>query len=315
MQYFTDSDIRLNKPTAITIGKFDGLHLGHQQLIQNIKTYASNNHLFSAVLSFYPHPGQVFNAGGEHKLILSRDEKIRVLETFGVDMYIEYPFTEDFFGMEPNFFVEEILVNRLKCKYLTVGTGYCFGKQKKGTIKLLETLACQHDITLEIIPDVIYKDNIVSSTLIKTLILSDEFVLPKKLMAKHYFVSGEVVLGKQIGRTIGTPTVNIYVDDNKLTPNDGVYTTYVYYKKNRYKSITNIGTNPTMANNGCRTIESHLLDFNEDIYGHTIEIEFLHKIRDEIKFCSIQELMHQIQKDKQIMENYFQNKILQGELV
>lgn len=314
MQYFTDSAIRLNNATAITIGKFDGFHLGHQQLIQNIKTYASNNHLSSVVLSFYPHPSQVFKTSGDHKLIFTKDEKRGVLESFGVDMYIEYPFTQDFFSMEPNFFVEEILVNRLNCKYLTVGAGYCFGKQKKGTIALLETLARQHDITLKVISDVIYKDDVVSSTLIKTLILDNKFNVSKKLMTKHYFVAGEVVLGRQIGRTIGIPTANIYADKSKLIPNDGVYITYVYYKENRYKSITNIGANPTV-NGDCRTIESHILDFNEEIYGHTIEIEFLFKVRDEIKFCSIQELKIQIQKDKQITVNYFKNKILQEELV
>lgn len=306
MRVLQSKYIEQDKYTAVTLGNFDGIHLGHQKLISTVKEYAEKCGLKTIVFSFYPHPKSFF-FGEDFYTIFTRYEKERLVEKMGVDELILYPFTAEFANMEPEDFAEYFF-DRMKCKVLVVGDDYCFGKNRRGDYNLLKSIGDKKGVDVIKISSINDNDIRISSTRIRECIKHRDFKEAYKLLGKSYFVSGNVVGGKRIGRKINFPTANIVTPDNKLLPPDGVYLTRTEHKGKIYNSITNVGKNPTVGGKH-KTVETYIFDFEQDIYGDEIIIRFYDFIRDECKFNSIDELKEQITKDKAKAIELFKQEI------
>lgn len=286
------TNIDQEQNTAVAIGNFDGFHSGHEELIKKIKNITDQK---SVIFSFYPHPKTVIT-GQMVKEIFTKNEKIELAKKIGIDIFIEYPFDLEFAKTTPEHFVYEILVRRLKCKTLVVGCDYKFGKNRNGDINSLEILCKKYNIDFFVLSDSLYNGKKISSSIIRDYIEDGRITEANKMLSKTFFITGKVIKGMQIGRTINFPTANILWEENKLIPQKGVYSTTIKIEGIIYKSITNIGTRPTV-NGSNISIETHILDFDEDIYHKEVVIYFEKKIRDEKKFSSLEDLKEQIAKD------------------
>ena len=292
--------------TVVTIGNFDGLHIGHKKLITTTKKYALDNNLKSVVITFNPHPLEVIKNAKPFYYIFSEKEKTLEIEKENIDFFIKYPFNKDFASITPDEFID-ILINKLNCKILVVGEDYCFGKNRTGNIDTLQNIGREKNIKVIKIPNIIINGERASSTLIRDAINNRNIKKANLILNKPYYILGKVVEGNKLGRTIGFPTANIIPPKNKLLPPDGVYITKTKFNNNIYDSITNIGTNPTV-NNLHRTIETFIFDFNENLYNKIIQVYFYDYIRGVKKFNNIQELKTQISKDINIASNFFNIK-------
>ena len=304
MEHITSTDIDQTVDTVVTIGNFDGVHMGHRKLIETAKEYAEKLSLKLVVLTFNPHPMFVFGDRKNAALIMSPEEKCITMEKMGVDTYIEYPFDREFASMSPEDFAIKLLFERLRSKVVVVGYDYHFGSKQKGDDKLLEKLGKEYGVKTVFIPKVIYKGNRVSSTRIRECILNRDIDCADRLLTEPYFIVGRVEKGKRIGRTIGFPTANILAHPDKLFPPNGVYATATVFKNKVYYSVTNVGYNPTVSGDH-KTVETNLFDFDESIYGEEITTYFFKWIRDERKFGSVEELSKQILRDAQSSKDYF----------
>lgn len=303
MIIINDTNIEQNEFTAVTLGNFDGIHLGHHKLVEVTKAYAKERSLKTVVFSFYPHPVAVIKKDKPFYTILSREEKAEVVSKLGIDIFIEYPFSTEFSEVEAYDFLK-ILSEKLKCKVLVVGNDYCFGKNRKGNFDFLKQ--CSEEFGFETIQigAVEMFGERVSSTNIRKCILKRDFEKATKLLGKNYFIAGGVCKGNQIGRTLGFPTANLMPCKDKLLPPDGVYITTSEFMGRKYKSITNIGKNPTVDGT-TKTVETFLFDFDKEIYGQKIKVNFHKFIREEVKFKNIDELKKQLENDKIIAEQYY----------
>jgi len=286
--------------TAVTIGNFDGLHRGHQELIHRLKKHAESMGLLSLVFSFAPHPVSVFS-GKPFYTILSKEEKIKLLNELKVDIFLEYPFDKEFARIEPDDFMG-MLIERLKCRALIIGEDYHFGKNRAGTPVYMKETGEKRGLKVDIVSH-IYDDlgegsERISSTRIRDCISQGMVKEAGFMLGRPYFVMGQVSSGKRLGRTIGFPTVNLIPPPFKLMPLSGVYFTKILYNGQLMPGITNVGSNPTVGGAHC-TVESYIFDFNSEIYGEEIVVYFYEKIRDEIKFSSVEELKKQITNDIQ----------------
>ncbi len=304
MEYI-NSHIILDKLSAVTLGNFDGIHLGHRKLINMVKEYAKKENILSIVCSFLPHPKILFKEEN-FSLILTPEEKKERIKKMDVDMYIDFPFTKEFSNISPEQFVEEFLIKNLKCKVIIVGQNYKFGIDKKGTPKLLEQLGKKHNVEVITIPSVVVDNEVVSSTHIRDLLLNMELKKANSLLYEPYSIIGKVVEGKKLGRVLGFPTINILAEPIKLFPVNGVYATRTIHNNITYNSITNIGYNPTVSSK-TKIIETNILDFSQFVYGEKVEVQFLEFFRHEIKFNSIEELKKQIESDTKRAKDYFKN--------
>lgn len=283
------------------IGFFDGLHLGHQALIQKTKAIAKEKGIKSGMITFFPHPSSVL----QHKQVMYLTPtylKTQLLESFGLDYLIIVNFTQEFSKQTGATFIETILC-QLPLKHLVVGFDFRFGYLGKGDVHLLTQ--SQNCFDVNVIEQVGDNVNKISSTLIKSLISNGDVALAHQYLTRPHQVRGQVIKGNQRGRTIGFPTANIDVYDDVIIPLKGVYVAQVTYNQNQYPAMVNIGHNPTFNAKHDVSIEAYILDFNETIYGHTLTIHFLQRIRDEKKFNSIQELINQLNEDKQKTLDFF----------
>jgi riboflavin kinase/FMN adenylyltransferase len=296
MQIITSLDkIKLEMPSAVAIGKFDGIHLGHRQLLGEI--VAKKQEGFQAVVfTFNPSPSVLFSKVREKELT-SRDEKRQLFEALGIDVLVEFPLTYETAATPKEVFVEEILVQKLNAKYIVAGTDLSIGKNGEGNSAFLVEKSGQFGFQVEIIDKISYKGEIISSTLVRSAISEGNVKKARFMLGSPYFVQGIVQKGNQIGRTIGFPTVNITAGDDKLLPPNGVYKTEVIVEGRIFEAITNVGCKPTVTDSGQVFIESYLYNFTENIYGKKIEVHFLEFMRKEQKFSNIEELKKQLQKD------------------
>ena len=301
-----DNDNKLE--TVVTIGNFDGIHIGHKKLITTTKKYAIEEVLKSVVITFSPHPLEIIKNTSPFFYIFSEEEKDIEMKKEHIDYFIKYPFTKEFSNIEPQDFVD-MLIENLNCKILIVGEDYCFGKNRSGNVDILKKIGEEKGIKVIKIPNIIIDGERVSSSIIRDCLLNRNIKKANLLLNKPYYVFGKVVEGNKLGRTIGFPTANIIPPKNKLLPPDGVYITKTRYGNKVYDSITNIGKNPTV-NNVDRTIETYIFDFNENIYNKDIEVDFYDWVRSVKKFSGIDELKGQIAKDINVANNFFklQNK-------
>ena len=288
------------KNPIVTTGTFDGVHLGHQKIISRLKDVAKKHQGETVLLTFYPHPRMVlFPEDNELKLLNTQQEKIQLLEKYGVDHLIIYPFTKEFSRLTSVEFVRNILVNSIHTKKLIIGYNHHFGRNREGSFEHLKEFGPVYGFDVEEIPAKDIDSIEISSTKIRNALLSGDVEMATTFLGHAYSLAGKVIKGYQKGRIIGYPTANIEVEDKyKLIPGDGVYAVKVEVRGKLYGGMLNIGNNPTIEGKG-RSIEVNIFDFNETIYGEDATIFFIKRLRDELKFAGLEELKDALAIDKQ----------------
>ena len=287
----------------MSIGIFDGVHKGHQSIIKKLNSIAQEKNLESAILTFWPHPRTIFNPNDDLKFLNTIEEKIYLLEKKGVQNLFLKEFDEEFRNLTGVEFVKQILVEKLNVKHLIIGHDHTFGKNRSGDFGLLKKMSSEYDFEVEQVEAVDFQKKNISSTQIRNALLEGNVKEANEMLGYVYSVSGEVVHGKKIGRTIGYPTANIAADPAKLLPKKGAYIVDVFVKNKHYKGMLSIGTNPTVNGNSLST-EVYILDFNGDIYDEIISVNFRDFLHDEIKFESLEKLIERLDEDKKMTENF-----------
>ncbi|RBP34479.1 riboflavin kinase/FMN adenylyltransferase [Oceanihabitans sediminis] len=289
----------LCKNSVATIGTFDGVHIGHQKIIERLVNTAKKDGLKSVVLTFFPHPRMVLQKDANIKLINTIDERSEILKNLGLDSLFIKTFTQEFSRLTAEEFVVNILVNQLHIKKIIIGYDHHFGRNRAANIDDLKKFGELYNFEVEEISAQDINDVSVSSTKIRAALDAGDILTANSFLGYNFMLKGTVVKGKGLGGTLGFPTANIQVDeDYKLIPKQGVYIVSATHKEQKLFGMMNIGTTPTVSNKSKETIEVHFFDFNQDIYGEEVSIEFLTRIRDEQKFDSVEELKNQINQDK-----------------
>lgn len=284
--------------TILTIGTFDGVHLGHQKVLERLTNTAIENNLKSTVLTFFPHPRTILNPDKPLKLINSVKERTELLNRSKVDNLIIHPFDKNFSELDPEKYVVEILVKKLKAKIILIGYDHKFGKNRTADITDLKIYGKKYGFKVIEIKAEEISNIAISSTKIRKAISEGNISTAKKYLGYDFSLSGKIVHGKSIGRTLGFPTANIEVkEEYKLLPKNGVYLIQSVINHNKYFGMMNIGIKPTIKESS-KTIEVNFFDFEGDLYDKNIEVNIKKFIRDEIKFDSLELLKSQIQKDK-----------------
>lgn len=290
-------------PLALSIGMFDGVHRGHQTIIKNLNIAAQNKGLESAILTFWPHPRTVFNPNDDLKLLNTIEEKTYLLAKNNVQHLFLKEFDEEFRSLTGEEFVKQILVEKLNVKHLIIGYDHTFGKNRSGDFNLLQKMSSEFGFEVVQVEAVDFQDRHISSTQIRNALLNADITAANEMLGYHYSVSGEVVHGKKLGRTIGYPTANISVNPMKFLPKIGAYIVDVFVKNKQFRGMLSIGTNPTVDGKSLST-EVYILDFNDDIYGEAISVNFRQFLHDEIKFDDLQQLIEKLDEDKKLTENF-----------
>lgn len=281
--------------TAIALGNFDGVHMGHCDLILRMIEDANKNNLKPALLVFDNHTKTVLT-GEAPKTITSIEQKLKIFEELGVELIYKMKFDREIMKLLPEEFVRDILVLKLNVKSVVVGFDYRFGHKASGDSELLKELGKKYNLNVIILEPIYIDNELVSSTRIRNLLQEGDIIEANKLLGRNYSIKGKVVGGKKLGNTLGYPTANIEPIDNFVIPKHGVYSTNTIIDNKSYLSATSVGKNPTFEDEGLK-IESHIIGFNEDIYGKDIELEFVEYLREEIKFENLEELKKKIQED------------------
>ncbi len=300
MKIFNDlSTYKSNKNTFVTIGTFDGVHVGHQKVIKNLVESAILNDAIPVLLTFFPHPRMVLKNNIDIKLINTIDERIKLLEKIGLETLIIQQFTEEFAKKTALDFVKSILVDTLKISKLIIGYDHSFGKNREGDFEQIERYGKTLGFKVQKISQKDIDNSAVSSTRIRKAIETGNIEKANNYLGYHFMLTGEVVKGKNLGKKIGFPTANLHIKESyKLLPKTGAYVVKAKIKNNTIFGMMNIGFRPTVSGIN-QTIEIHFFDFNKDLYGETIQIAILSYLRDEQKFESVDLLKNQLQKDKE----------------
>jgi riboflavin kinase/FMN adenylyltransferase len=316
------------KNAVVTIGTFDGVHLGHQQIIKQLKEEAAKINGETVIITFHPHPRTVVAAKTPVYLLTTLNEKIFLLNEFGIDHLVVVPFDEKFSNQTPENYVHDFLYKRFKPHTLIIGYDHRFGKNRAGDYHLLENLGKQFGFIVKEIPEQVINDVTISSTRIREALLKNDIQTANSYLGYSYFFEGMVIDGNKLGRTLGYPTANIVIhDENKLVPANGIYVAeaeivsseqlavssdevtsspFTVHHLSLLKGMMSIGVRPTVDGKN-RTIEMNIFDFEEDIYGSTMKIFVCTYLRPEIKFNSLDELKYQIDRDKEDSLQYFES--------
>ena len=301
------NEFHSNKKTIVTLGTFDGVHIGHTEILKKLTQNTHDGEFESTVLTFFPHPRTVLQGKSDLKLLNTINEKIRLLENIGIENLIIHPFDEKFAELSAEEFAKTILVDQLQVQKIIIGYDHRFGKNRTADINDLITFGTQYGFEVEQISAQEIDAISISSTKIRNALELGDIDLANQYLGYSYFLSGTVVKGKQLGRTIGFPTANIELDeDYKLVPKNGVYIVCAKIEDQLVNGMMNIGFNPTVEGKN-KTIEVHLFDFNSDLYNHKIKISIKYPIRSEQKFESIAVLKQQLIKDKEFSIQYLSN--------
>jgi riboflavin kinase/FMN adenylyltransferase len=286
------------KPIYLALGNFDGLHKGHQKLINEAVSEARNDDGIAAAFVFEPHPIKVLFPERAPKLLVTAQHKAELMEKLGLDLLIYNSFTLAISKCSPEEFVQNILINKLKIKQAFVGFNYTFGHKGAGTPELLQELGEKHRFGVKVIPPVQVNGQVISSSLIRKALDSGEIKQARAMLGYDPMLEGQVIEGEQRGRTIGFPTANLAVSSELNVPGNGVYAAHAQIKERIYTAVVNIGTKPTFHEEYPISIEAHLIDFGDDIYGEKMRLYVIDKIRDERRFNNVEELVRQISKDR-----------------
>lgn len=300
-------DYNSTKPSVITIGTFDGVHIGHKKIINQLTSISSKNNLISILLSFFPHPKMVLQNDKELKLINTIQEKEGLLNSLNLDYLIIKEFTKEFSRLSALEFVRDILVNKLNAKHIIIGYDHHFGRNRTANIEQLKEFGELYDFKVTEILAQDIDDIAISSTKIRKALINGEITLANKFLGYNFFFSGNVVHGNNIGKTISFPTANIKIDaPYKLVPKNGVYIVKTTIDNQITYGMMNIGYNPTF-NGKQKSIEIHFINFNKNIYDKTLTIEMILRIRNEIKFNTVNDLKKQLEQDKLSTLNYIKS--------
>lgn len=321
------SDFKKLDNAIVTIGTFDGVHYGHQKIIKQLVEKAKSENGESVILTFFPHPRMIIEPENQDlKMISTINEKAEILENLGVDHLIITPFTRDFSNQMPDDYIKNILVDQIGIKHIIIGYDHRFGKDRCGNLSVLKVAGLQYGFSVKEIMEQDIHDVTVSSTKIREALLAGDVGLAADYLGYPFSVFGRVIKGDKIGRTIGFPTANIFVEETyKLIPSDGIYAVTVEMKTevrsqepevntlqpstlnltpSTYKGMAYIGQRPTI-NGMTRNIEVNIFDFNQEIYGQDIKMNFLKFLRYDVKFTGLETLKIQLQKDKEDTLAYF----------
>ncbi|GAA3644638.1 bifunctional riboflavin kinase/FAD synthetase [Flavivirga jejuensis] len=295
---------RSEEPTVVTIGTFDGVHIGHKKIIKHLVDIGKREHLKSVILTFFPHPRMVLQKDSGIKLINTIDERRHILDSLELDLLIIKKFTKEFSRLRSEDFVKEILVDKLNAKKVIIGYDHRFGRNRKANIDDLKKFGEVYGFEVEEISAQDINDVAVSSTKIRHALVDGDITKANSFLGYNFMLSGMVTKGKGLGRQLNFPTANIQIEeDYKLIPKQGAYIVKSLIDKIAVFGMMNIGMNPTV-NGKKETIEVHFFNFDTDIYDKTIQIELLNRIRDEEKFESVEALKIQLKKDKQMALTY-----------
>lgn len=289
-------EIKNVEACCVALGNFDGVHVGHQALISRAVEKARKLGLKSGVFTFSTHPKNLIPGQKPVKNIIYQEEKAALLEKLGVDYLFNIEFTKEIMRTPPEDYIRMFLVEKFNAKEVFCGFNYRYGFKAAGDGNLLRACGIKYGFNVNQIEPVIIDGDVVSSTLIRGLIMAGEMDECEKYLGRNYDIGGEVVVGNRLGKTIGFPTSNIMLDESMVLPPNGVYVTYCLYNGIKYPSITNVGVKPTIGEFK-KNMETHIFNFDKELYGKPIKIEFLKKTRDEVKFRSVDELSAQIEKD------------------
>lgn len=290
--------------SVITIGTFDGVHIGHQKIIEQLLHEAQKENLKSIVLTLFPHPRMVLQVTDSIKLLNTIDERKEILSKFGIDQLVVKPFTKEFSNLSAEQYVKDILVDELNAKKIIIGYDHRFGKSRSADITDLIKFGKQFNFKVTEISAQDVKDVAVSSTKIRNALHNGDVITANLYLGYNYFLIGTIVKGKGIGKTINFPTANLYIkEEYKLIPKQGVYVVKTSFEDKTVFGMMNIGTNPTV-NGKEKTIEIHLFNFNNDLYSSTLKVEILHRLRNEKKFDSINQLKEQLKIDQKNAQLY-----------
>ncbi len=306
LKIFTPEDFPLEFRTAITIGSFDGIHLGHKALLQRAKELANELKATPVVVTFDPHPRKVLFPESHFKLLTTIEEKLELIEKEGINHICLVPFTRVLAELSADLFVEKYLVDGLKVQAVVVGFNFRFGKGREGNIDVLKRLGRVFEFRAESLGPIKVNGLTVSSSTIRGLIEKGEVEKAGELLGHPYFFSGEVIKGKGRGVKLGFPTANLKVPEEKLLPPPGVYGVKAMVKGQKFFGAMNIGRNPTFDEKEL-SVEVHLFDFSGNLYGEVLRVEVLKFVREEKKFASPEELRLQIKKDCEFLKNYFKS--------
>lgn len=285
----------LKNGSAVTVGNFDGVHLGHQDVLKKLSVLGKKSGLKTAVLTFDPHPVKILAPDVAPKLIQTRAQKIESLAKQGVDAIVLQEFTPEFAKLPPEDFFETHLVRDLGARHVLVGYDFTFGSKRLGTIETLEVLAYHREVGVTIVPAKMAGQTLVSSSIVRKLISEGAVGMAAKLLTRPFSLEGKVVHGHKRGVALGIHTANL-APLNELLPADGVYATLVRVSGRDYEAVTNVGFNPTFHNRA-RSVETHLFDFDGDVYGKDMRVDFIERLREEIQFATPEALVTQIKKD------------------
>jgi riboflavin kinase/FMN adenylyltransferase len=291
-------------PIGLSMGTFDGLHIGHQKLIENLTTHCKEEGYRSVVYTYSNHPRE-YTLGTKVPKIITLEDKISLFDSLGVDILVLLKFDGLQRDMTPEHFMKELLFDPLDIRYLTVGFDFHFGKRAGGNVAMLESYIEDKDVVLDIVSPIARYDEKVSSTRIRNLLFEGNISLVNELLGRPYSFTGEVVHGKHLGRLLGFPTANLQVDETMNLIKSGVYISRVKIGKDYYPAVTNIGFNPTFDQKELN-VESYILDFDQNLYGRKIKVEFVKRLRDELKFSSKDALVEQMHRDIELAYTYFQ---------
>ncbi len=294
----------LRGPVAFAVGVFDGVHLGHQAVIQSALDFTEKHGGTTVVLTFDPHPLRILRPELAPLLLCSTAHKLHILKQFGVQYTLVLPFTSETAKTGANVFIDSLVSSCQPLGFISVGYTWSFGRGREGNVHQLMEMGQAHGFGVYGVPEVKIGDKVVSSTLIREAVRTGDFKQAERMLGRAYSVMGEVVRGRQLGRELGFPTANLNIENEELPPL-GVYAVEVMSNGIKYSGVANLGYRPTIENNGERTLEVHLMDMNIDLYGAVLEVCFLQLLRDEQKFADLAELKSQIARDIQSSRSIF----------
>jgi len=300
---------QIKNPTAITIGNFDGVHLGHQAMITRLKKATRKLDLTTCIMIFEPHPREFFMPEQAPDRLTSLREKIEIFTQLSIDRTVIYRFNHAFAKISPENFITRILIEGLSMRWMLVGDDFRFGARRAGDLAMLKRLSLKYNFTVEEMQSFTINNQRVSSTSVRSALTSGNLTLASEMLGRPYSISGRIITGAKLGKKLGFPTANIQLQHNHA-PLSGIFVVEVHGASAASPSmvipgVASLGVRPTVVKNGEPVLEVHLLDFNQEIYGRRIRVDFLHKLRDEKMFPNLETLTEQIEKDVENTRNYF----------
>lgn len=292
IRFKTLAEIKDIEECVVAVGNFDGIHLGHQEIIKRAVADAKSLDKKAGVFTFSNHPRDLLKQE-KVKKILYNDDKERIIEELGIDYIFNIPFDENIMNMSPEDFIDKLLIEKMKMVEIVCGFNYHYGYKAAGDINHLTKMSVTRSFGLHIIEPYKVEGQLVSSSRIREAVAEGDMVLCRKLLGRAYSVGGEVVVGNKLGKKIGFPTSNLNIDEDMVSPPNGVYITSCCYNGTAYPSITNVGVKPTIGSYE-KNVETHIFNFEKELYGKHIRVDFLEKMRDEKKFDSVEELSKEI---------------------